>query len=223
MGARADAADGAAARRSRRTDTARACARSITCCWSTTRPGRARSASRSTRTGPFCGRKESNAIPPLIELPQLLSAAEHVVDDKETEEDLKLLFAPGSSLGGARPKASVIDKDGQLDDRQVSPARRRIQHGRLGSRGSVASRSARAFRFHRPASRQSASKQVLLLKRFDREGAHRVPFLSAMSMLGAKDNETRSYMEFVDALRQHGASAQARTWRPCGGGSCSSS
>jgi serine/threonine-protein kinase HipA len=46
---------------------------------------------------------------------------------------------------------------------------------------------------------------VLLLRRFDREGAVRVPFLSAMSMLGANDNETRSYLEFVDALRQHGA------------------
>lgn len=49
---------------------------------------------------------------------------------------------------------------------------------------------------------------MLLLKRFDREGADRVPFLSAMSMLGAKDNETRSYLELVDALRQHGASAR---------------
>jgi serine/threonine-protein kinase HipA len=51
-----------------------------------------------------------------------------------------------------------------------------------------------------------ARKPVLLLRRFDREGGKRVPFLSAMSMLGATDQETRSYLEFVDALRQHGAS-----------------
>lgn len=44
----------------------------------------------------------------------MLSAAEHVLEDKDTEEDLRLLFAPGSSMGGARPKASVIEKDGQL-------------------------------------------------------------------------------------------------------------
>jgi serine/threonine-protein kinase HipA len=50
-----------------------------------------------------------------------------------------------------------------------------------------------------------ADKPVLLLRRFDRAGAVRHPFLSAMSMLGANDNETRSYLEFVDALRQHGA------------------
>jgi serine/threonine-protein kinase HipA len=50
-----------------------------------------------------------------------------------------------------------------------------------------------------------ASKPVLLLRRFDREHGMRIPFLSAMSMLDAKDNEPRSYMEFVDVLRQHGA------------------
>ena len=53
-------------------------------------------------------------IPPLIELPRLLSAAEHVVEETDTDEDLRLLFAPGSSLGGARPKASVRDTDGHL-------------------------------------------------------------------------------------------------------------
>jgi serine/threonine-protein kinase HipA len=40
-------------------------------------------------------------------LPRLLSAAEHVLGDTDTDEDLRLLLAPGSSLGGARPKASV--------------------------------------------------------------------------------------------------------------------
>jgi serine/threonine-protein kinase HipA len=50
-----------------------------------------------------------------------------------------------------------------------------------------------------------ADRPVLLLRRFDREEGTRVPFLSAMSMLDAKDNEARSYLEFVDILRQHGA------------------
>jgi serine/threonine-protein kinase HipA len=54
-----------------------------------------------------------------------------------------------------------------------------------------------------------AKKPVLLLRRFDRDGARRIPFLSAMSMVGSKDNETRSYLEMVDALRQHGAAPKA--------------
>ena len=50
-----------------------------------------------------------------------------------------------------------------------------------------------------------SNKPVLLLRRFDRDGGNRIPFLSAMSMLGAKDNESRSYLEFVDVLRRYGA------------------
>ena len=50
--------------------------------------------------GPFLREESMKRIPPLIELPELLSAAEHVIEDKDTEEDLRLLFAPGSSLGG---------------------------------------------------------------------------------------------------------------------------
>ena len=53
-------------------------------------------------------------IPSLIALPQLLSAAERALTDTDTDEDLRLLLAPGSSLGGARPKASVRDRDGHL-------------------------------------------------------------------------------------------------------------
>jgi serine/threonine-protein kinase HipA len=52
-------------------------------------------------------------------------------------------------------------------------------------------------------------KPVLLLRRFDREGKRHIPFLSAMSMLGSKSNETRSYLEIVDALRQPGAAPKA--------------
>jgi serine/threonine-protein kinase HipA len=50
-----------------------------------------------------------------------------------------------------------------------------------------------------------AGKDVLIVSRFDRNRQERIPFLSAMSMLGAKDNEMRSYLEIVDVLRQHGA------------------
>jgi serine/threonine-protein kinase HipA len=50
-----------------------------------------------------------------------------------------------------------------------------------------------------------AKKPVLILERFDRDGERRIPFLSAMSMLGSRDSERGSYLEIVDALRQHGA------------------
>ena len=57
---------------------------------------------------------------------------------------------------------------------------------------------------------------MLLLRRFDRRGNVRIPFLSAMSLLNAADNEPHSYMEIADALRQYGAKADddcAQLWR----------
>jgi len=57
---------------------------------------------------------------------------------------------------------------------------------------------------------------VLLLRRFDRANARRIPFLSAMSMLDAEDNEQRSYLEIADALRRYGAKPEedcAQLWR----------
>ncbi len=53
-------------------------------------------------------------VPLLINLPKFLSATEALLENGETAAELKLLLAPGSSLGGARPKASVREKDGRL-------------------------------------------------------------------------------------------------------------
>ncbi|GLS40023.1 hypothetical protein GCM10010869_56200 [Mesorhizobium tianshanense] len=50
----------------------------------------------------------------LIELGRLLQITEQILRDEETDEDLQLIFARGSSLGGERPKASVIDQHGHL-------------------------------------------------------------------------------------------------------------
>ncbi len=154
--------------------------------------------------GPFLREKGVKRIPPLVELPKLLSAAEHVMEEKDTEEDLLLLFAPGSSLGGARPKASVIEKDGHL---AIAKFPRRDDEINTVVWEAVALTLARKAGIAVPAARIEtvANKPVLLLRRFDRDGARRIPFLSAMSMLGSRDNETRSYLEIVDALRQHGA------------------
>ncbi len=64
--------------------------------------------------GPFLAENNAKKIPPLIELPKLLSASEALAQDNASYDDIKLLLAPGSSLGGARPKASVLDNDGLL-------------------------------------------------------------------------------------------------------------
>jgi serine/threonine-protein kinase HipA len=154
--------------------------------------------------GPFLAEPGPSPIPPLIDLPKLLSASEHVIDDTETEEDLRLLLAPGSSLGGARPKASVRDRDGQLSIAKFPNKGDEINAVLWEA---LALTLAAKAGIQTPAWRleTAGNKPILLLRRFDRTDRARVPFLSAMSMLGARDNEPHSYLEFVDALRQHGA------------------
>lgn len=166
------------------------------------RPGALRFAEREG--GPFLAGHGPAKIPPLIELPRLLSAAEHVVGDTDTDEDLRLLLAPGSSLGGARPKASVRDRDGHL---AIAKFPNKGDEVNTVLWEAVALTLASKAGIPVPAWRleTAAEKSVLLLRRFDREQGMRLPFLSAMSMLDAKDNDTRSYLEFVDVLRQHGA------------------
>ena len=155
--------------------------------------------------GPFLAEHEAARIPPLIDLPQLLSAAEHVVGDTDSDADLRLLLAPGSSLGGARPKASVRDRDGHLaiakfphKDDEINAVLWEAVALRLAAKAGIPVSDWRI--------EHVMNKPVLLLRRFDRVQGQRIPFLSAMSMLGASDNESRSYLEFVDALRRYGAS-----------------
>jgi len=155
--------------------------------------------------GPFLAEHEAVRIPPLIDLPRLLSAAEHVANDADSDEDLRLLLAPGSSLGGARPKASVRDRDGHLaiakfphKDDEINTVLWEAVALRLAAKAGIPVPEWRI--------EHVMDKPVLLLRRFDRVGNQRIPFLSAMSMLGASDNESRSYLEFVDALRRYGAS-----------------
>lgn len=157
--------------------------------------------------GPFLADQGAQRIPPLIELPRLLSAAENVVDDKDSDEDLRLLLAPGSSLGGARPKASIRDRDGHL---AIAKFPNKSDEVNTVVWEAVALTLAGKAGIAVPEWRLEsiAEKPVLLLRRFDRVEGTRVPFLSAMSMLDARDNEGRSYLEFVDVLRQHGAAAK---------------
>jgi serine/threonine-protein kinase HipA len=161
-----------------------------------------------TEGGPFLAHEEAKRIPPLVELPKLLSATEHVIDETDTDEDLQLLFAPGSSLGGARPKASVREKDGHL---AIAKFPRKDDETSTVIWEAVALALAHKGGIPVPAARVEAvgKKPVLVLRRFDRDGKGRIPFLSAMSMLSAKDNESHSYLEIVDSLRQHGADPKA--------------
>ena len=156
-------------------------------------------------SGPFMNDSGNTKIPPLVDLSKLLAASDHFQHDKENADELKLLLAPGSSLGGARPKASIRLKNNQLAIAKFP---------RVHDEYDIVKWEALALTLAQQAGIQTAKwqlqsisdKTVLILDRFDRQEDKRIPFISAMSMLGAADNEHHSYLEIVDAIRQFGES-----------------
>jgi serine/threonine-protein kinase HipA len=156
--------------------------------------------------------------PPLIELALLLSATRAVETNTETASDLAYLRGRATSLGGLRPKCSVIDEDGQLsigkfpsitDERSVIKGE--VLAMRLAKRAGINAADARLV--------DSDGTAVALIRRFDRpRGGGRLMYMSAATMLGAEpgDPGEHSYTEIVDALRQHGAQPAAdieELWR----------
>jgi len=168
--------------------------------------------------GPFLAEATETRIPTLVALPRLMSAAERILDDQDDDsggEDIRLLLAPGSSLGGARPKASVHDEFGTLciakfphQNDTIDTVLWEAVALKLAKKAGIETAPSRVLKI--------GNKASLILKRFDRDGNNRIPFLSAMSMLGANDNEQHTYLEIVDAIRRHGANATldcVQLWR----------
>lgn len=165
--------------------------------------------------GEFVAPPDEAAIPPMVELPKLLAAAQGFLDNPDSQEDLRILLAPGSSLGGARPKASVVDREGRLS---------LAKFPKKDDPYSVAAWEHLALTFAREAGIRTAESEllaidgqnVILLERFDRDGAARIPFLSAMSLLDGVDQEARSYLEIAEVIRRFGAVARTdlrELWR----------
>lgn len=154
--------------------------------------------------GPFLSDAGQDPVPPLIQLPRLLAASDRVSENDGDEDLLALLLAPGSSLGGARPKASVLDRDGSLAIAKFPKQDDRVDTVRWEA---VTLSLADHADIDVPARRLVPidDRVALVIRRFDRDGDRRIPFLSATSMLSADERDTRSYLEIADALRQHGA------------------
>jgi serine/threonine-protein kinase HipA len=158
------------------------------------------------------------SAPPLIELGTLLSATRAVETNTETAADLAYLRGRGTSLGGLRPKCSVIDDDCRLsigkfpsvsDDRAVTKGE--VLALRLAQAAGISAAEARLI--------DSDGAPVALIRRFDRPASGgRIMYISAATMLGehSADSTEHAYTEIVDALRQYGADAQSdieELWR----------
>lgn len=148
--------------------------------------------------------------PPLIELKQLAAASRAVEIGSETAADLAYLRGRGTSLGGLRPKCSVLDDDGSLaigkfpssrDSYAVTKGEVLAMH--LARRSGINAAETRLV--------DSDGVPVALVRRFDRTpDGKRILYASAATLLGAESStgDEHFYTEIVDALRVHGAAVQ---------------
>jgi serine/threonine-protein kinase HipA len=138
--------------------------------------------------------------PPLIELPQLLRASKAIEENQETLNDLEYLRGVGTSLGGLRPKCSIIDSDGSLAIGKFPS---------VGDTRSIVHGEVLALHLAKRCGIDAASSQVIdsdgipvaLIKRFDRNGPKRLMYLSANSLLQAKSHQQYSYEDIASLIR----------------------
>lgn len=170
-----------------------------------------------TPGGKFINCEESLRVPPLANIRELMRAAHEIELSEEkhllpSKKWLAQLLHPGTSLGGARPKASVIDEDGSLtvakfpsrkDDYDVA----QWEHfchvmGRKAGLNVAETRTIDGEGYH-----------ILLSKRFDRcSDGRRIHFASALTLLGLTDGDNAStgygYTDIVDFIIQHGSNVE---------------
>ena len=162
--------------------------------------------------GPFLSADREMAAPPWARLRDLEEASRQFEKDEGGVEDkwLRQLIGPGSSLGGARPKATVQAVDGSL---WIAKFPSKHDDNNIGAWEKVVHDLARMCGLNVPESRLDTFSKLgstFLVKRFDRDGSRRIHFASAMTMLGKTDgassSDGTSYLELVSFLRANGAS-----------------
>ncbi len=174
---------------------------------------RLRNAEKNFMRGVEAGRRTT---PPMLELEKMMAASRAVELNRETAEDLRYLRGKGTSLGGMRPKCTVVDEDGVLalgkfpsvaDERSVTRAE--VLALRLAKLAGIDAAQARVV------SVQGAP--VAIVSRFDRTPTQgRVPYMSGATLLQASRNDEHAYTEVVDEMRSkcHDFGADARQlWR----------
>ena len=175
---------------------------------------------KTEEDGPFLDNEPDYSAPPLASLRELQEASWHLEneDDPNVRRWLRILLAPGSSLGGARPKANIRKPDGSLWIAKFPSRNDRTDVGAweavamtLAARCGVEVAPFEVVRYGQYA--------TFMTRRFDRnDEGKRVHFTSAMSMLGYIDGQTDgcSYLEIAEWISRYSVQAQAdlvQMWR----------
>ncbi len=165
--------------------------------------------------GEFLSNDKETATPPWTTLRTLEEASRHFEDDakKLNEKWLNQLIRPGSSLGGARPKATVIDTEGNL---WIAKFPSQNDENNTGAWEKVVHDMAKMCGLNVPESKLetfSSLGSTFLVKRFDRDKNRRIHFASAMTLLGKKDGASAadgtSYLDIAAFIKANGARPKA--------------
>lgn len=165
--------------------------------------------------GPFLSDDRETAAPPWASLRTLEEASRNYENDETglTEKWLNQLIKPGSSLGGARPKATVIDTEGQ---QWIAKFPSKNDENDTGAWEKVVHDLARMCGLNVPESKlEKFSKlgSTFLVKRFDRNRDKRIHFASAMALLGKTDGacaaDGTSYLDIASFIKSYGATPKS--------------
>ena len=161
--------------------------------------------------GAFLSDDRETATPPWTSLRTLEEASRNFERDEtgNAEKWLTQLIRPGSSLGGARPKATVVDAKGEL---WIAKFPSKNDENDTGAWEMVVHDLAKSCGLNVPESKiEKFSKygSTFLVKRFDRDGERRIHFASAMTLLcksdGASAADGTSYLDIVGFIKSYGA------------------
>jgi serine/threonine-protein kinase HipA len=164
------------------------------------------------RDGPFLELESGTSIPPwtsLSELQEAVQAVESDEDDEHIRKWIMMLIAPGSSLGGARPKANFTDNSKNLwiakfpsKNDKIDKAAWEYLTYRLALKAGITMSESRITKL-------SGAHNTFLTKRFDRVQNERIHFASAMTMTGNFEEAIRdknaSYLEIAEFIKYTGA------------------
>jgi serine/threonine-protein kinase HipA len=163
--------------------------------------------------GEFLSSDKEIAAPPWTSLRELEEASRKIEEeDRMIEKWLQQLLAPGSSLGGARPKASVVAPDGSL---WIAKFPSKHDEVNVGAWEMVVHDLALMCNINVPEAKLekfSKTGSTFLTKRFDRNGSERIQFESAMTLLGKRDGDDAStgvsYLDIASFIARNSASAK---------------
>lgn len=163
--------------------------------------------------GPFLSNDSDSSVPPWTTLRTLEEASRNYEkDETENTKWINQLIKLGSSLGGARPKANVIDTKGQL---WIAKFPSRKDENDIGAWEKVVHDLASFCLLNVPESKlekYSDLGSTFLVKRFDRTDGKRIHFSSAMTMLGKKDGASSqdgsSYLDIAEFIKNYGSNPQ---------------